>query len=680
MALGGVYETGTITIAAGGHNVTGVGTLWGPVAEVGDWILCNGQVGMVGAVADDTHLTLESAWQGTLPTAAAYVLIKMSWLRYDPALTQAKLRELLAALDDQGTFLFVDTAPPDPALGQDGQWALQTNTSPWRLWYKTGGVWVEQAAPAGLKWRGSWVTATAYVPADAIESGGSSYVCILSHTSGAGNVPPNATYWNLMAAKGSTGSTGSTGPQGMVWRGNWSSSTNYAINDGVAMGDGSSYIAIATSGPGFGGAVAPPNATKWNVLAQGGTTAIADSQIDPIKLNADNPAETLLFHNRLGTVAYDNAQTLTDDTLPTTIGQKSRARINIYAAPFDAMAFNGMQINGSMDLSQEKGTAGTAVSGSTQYVCDGWSTVKSGTMAATAFQQALNLFPGTSKILAASIGTAQASIGAGDFLFIWQPIEGYRIARLWWGISNPVPITISFWSAHHRTGLYSVAVRNSPTASAPDRSYVATYTQANADTPQYNTITVPGDTAGTWANDFNVGMLISFAMASGSTFITAPNVWTAGNFLAATGQINGVAATTDAFRISGLIVLPGLEAPSSVRAPYIVRPYGQELLLAKRYWQKCVAESGAFYSTSAAWILAKHYGMRVTPILLASAPLTLTDVGSGNYTQSAASVSGTASNTQDASIITMPNFTGGTAYRPCGLYQGGGFIGLDARM
>jgi hypothetical protein len=87
MALGGVYETGTITIAAGGHNVTGVGTLWGPVAEVGDWILCNGQVGMVGAVADDTHLTLESAWQGTLPTAAAYVLIKMSWLRYDPALT-----------------------------------------------------------------------------------------------------------------------------------------------------------------------------------------------------------------------------------------------------------------------------------------------------------------------------------------------------------------------------------------------------------------------------------------------------------------------------------------------------------------------------------------------------------------------------------------------------------------
>ena len=45
-------------------------------------------------------------------------------------------------------------------------------------------------------------------------------------------------------------------------------------------------------------------------------------------------------------VRIDAPQTLTET-------QKTQARSNIYAAPFDAMAYNGMQINGSMEVSQE---------------------------------------------------------------------------------------------------------------------------------------------------------------------------------------------------------------------------------------------------------------------------------------------------------------------------------------
>jgi hypothetical protein len=617
MALGGVYTTGTITIATGGLAVTGVGTLWGPIAEVGDWILCNGQVGMVAIVNSDTSLTLQSVWQGTLPSAASYVLIKMSWLRYDPALTQAKLRELLASLDDQGTFLFVDTAPPDPALGQDGQWALMTNVSPWRLWYKTGGVWVEQAAPAGLKWRGAWTTATGYAAADAVSSAGSSYVCILGHTSGAGNAPPNATYWNLMAAQGATGSTGATGPQGVVWRGNWSSSTNYALNDAVAMGDGSSYIAIATSGPGFGGAVAPPNVTKWNVLAQGGTTAIADSQIDPIKLNADNPAETLLFHNRLGTVAYDNAQTLTADTLPVTVGQRSQARMNIGAAPFDAIAHNGMQINGSMDVSQELGSTGTGTDAA--YVCDGWKLFVNG-MSAGSAQSPTAAFTGFTNIIFINITTAKPSLAAGDYLAVSQSIEGYRISRLAWGTANASPITICFWSSHFRAGLYSVGIRNG----ALNRVYIATYTQAVSSVAQYNVITIPGDTAGTWAVTNTAGMHITFAAATGST-LTAPsaNTWLAGAYHAAPGQVNGATSTSDLFRISGVIVLPGIEAPSAARSSYIMRPYDQELATCKRYWQSNFAALEGNVVASAIMGVSINYAprMRAQPTVTYGTPL-----------------------------------------------------------
>jgi len=144
MALGGIYETGTVTIGGDRVSVTGAGTLWTPTVEVGDWLMIGGQVGLIGAIVDDTHLTLEAQWQGTIPSAAIYVIIKMSWLRYDPALTQAKLRQLLEQLDAQGFFFFTPVAPPDPALGEDGQWALKTDEQPWRIWHKEGGVWVEQ--------------------------------------------------------------------------------------------------------------------------------------------------------------------------------------------------------------------------------------------------------------------------------------------------------------------------------------------------------------------------------------------------------------------------------------------------------------------------------------------------------------------------------------------------------
>jgi hypothetical protein len=101
--LGGIYETGTITILVGTPKiVTGTGTLWSPgiVAEEGDWIWSLGSIGIIETVNSDTQITLEANWVGTLPSNSPYQLIKMSWLRYDPAITQAKLRELLAELDD----------------------------------------------------------------------------------------------------------------------------------------------------------------------------------------------------------------------------------------------------------------------------------------------------------------------------------------------------------------------------------------------------------------------------------------------------------------------------------------------------------------------------------------------------------------------------------------------------
>ena len=253
----------------------------------------------------------------------------------------------------------------------------------------------------------------------------------------------------------------------------------------------------------------------------------------------------------------------------------------IYAAPMDAMAYSGMQINGSMEVSQEN-AHGTTVSAEAKYICDGWFLTKVGTMVPSVTSGAGGV-SGFTYSLQLFIGTAQASLGDGDWTAVVHPIEGTRISRLAWGTGAAQPLTIGFWAQHHRTGTYTGVVRNG----ASNRTYAFSYTMNVADTPEYKTVTIPGDTGGTWSNDNTVGMYVIFAVACGTT-ATAPslNAWLSGNYIAGPGQVNSVAATSDAFRITGLIVLPGIEAPSAARSPLIMRPFDQELLTCQRYYEK----------------------------------------------------------------------------------------------
>ena len=65
------------------------------------------------------------------------------------------------------------------------------------------------ASADALDWQGAWLTATAYVVADAVSNNGSSYRCKLGHTSGASSEPGSggswSTYWDLLASKGTSG-------------------------------------------------------------------------------------------------------------------------------------------------------------------------------------------------------------------------------------------------------------------------------------------------------------------------------------------------------------------------------------------------------------------------------------------------------------------------------------------
>jgi hypothetical protein len=318
----------------------------------------------------------------------------------------------------------------------------------------------------------------------------------------------------------------------------------------------------------------------------------------------------------LGLVSGKTAIVYTD-------AEKTQARSNIYAAPLDALAYSGMQINGAFDVNQE----GDIATVNQKHFCDGWKMFVSGAMVVgAAVGNAPGLVPGLPNLAALSVSTAAAALAAGDYVAIAQYIEGSRIARLGWGGANAQPITLAFWSSHFRTGLYSGTIRNGSSG----RSYPFTYTQVGNTVPQYNVITIPGDTAGTWAVDNTAGMIVTFAIATGANF-TAPsaNNWLAGAYHAAPGQVNGVTSISDVFRLWGVVVLPGSEPPSAARSALITRPYDRELVTCQRYFFKCTAEplGWAFTNNTPTGFVPFRPPMRAAPTLMPGATFF---VGSGS--------------------------------------------------
>jgi hypothetical protein len=142
-----------------------------------------------------------------------------------------------------------------------------------------------------------------------------------------------------------------------------------------------------------------------------------------------------------------------------------------------------------------------------------------------------------------------------------------------------------------------------------------------ADAWEFKVITIPGDTSGVWIANNSASFSIVFAIGVGATYSGSPNAWGAGsNILGANGATNGVAATSDTYQITGLIVLPGLEVPSASRSPFIMRPYDVELQLCRRYYEQVgmtvITTSPPYGNTS--WYRASK---RASPTLTTSGTL-----------------------------------------------------------
>jgi hypothetical protein len=236
-------------------------------------------------------------------------------------------------------------------------------------------------------------------------------------------------------------------------------------------------------------------------------------------------------------------------------------------------------INGAMQIDQRNaGASVTPTDG--QYTVDRFLCGVSQASKLTA-QQSSTAPTGFSNSLLITSSSAY-SITSTDYFDIQQRIEGFNTADLMWGTANAKTITLSFWVRSSLTGTFGGCIRNS----AQNYSFVFGYTIGTADTWEQKTITIAGPTSGTWIGGTNgVGMIVQFSLGMGSTLSNTAGSWYSGNYRSVTGATSVVGTSGATWYITGVQLEVG-----SVATEFERRPYGTELALCQRYYQKAMPQ------------------------------------------------------------------------------------------
>lgn len=260
----------------------------------------------------------------------------------------------------------------------------------------------------------------------------------------------------------------------------------------------------------------------------------------------------------------------------------SNARV-LSAYPSSGTTFRNRVINGDMRIDQRN--SGSAVTWNATGIF-GVDRFRSGQMGLTwgtgviTAQQSTTAPAGFKNSLKLTVATADSSLAATDGYGLLQPIEGLNLADLNWGTANAASVTVSFWVQSSITGTYAFSLTNN----AGDRCHVATYSVNAANTLEYKTITIPGDTTGTWLNDNGVGLNMRWDLGSGSNGqTTTTNAWQAGNYGRTSSTVNFISTVGATFYITGVQFEKG-----TVATPFEFRLYGAEDALCKRYYSSAV--------------------------------------------------------------------------------------------
>lgn len=290
--------------------------------------------------------------------------------------------------------------------------------------------------------------------------------------------------------------------------------------------------------------------------------------------------------------------------------------VNIAQGASNNVTFRNRIINGACVIDQRNAGA-SVTSTSNPFTLDRWQAFGAPGAKYTVQQNAGSVTPpvGFSKYLGVTSSSAY-TVTSGDYFFLTQHIEGFNVADLNFGSANASTVTLSFWVRSSLTGTFGGSLANG----AQNRSFPFTYTISTANTWEYKTVTIAGDTTGTWATGNTSGLEVNFGYGVGSGLSgTANGTWQAGDYRSATGTTSVVGTNGATWYITGVQLEAGTTA-----SPFEYRQYGTELALCQRYYYKYKAtDSGTMFGagfnysgTQALGTIKFAVTMRTTPTAL----------------------------------------------------------------
>jgi len=292
---------------------------------------------------------------------------------------------------------------------------------------------------------------------------------------------------------------------------------------------------------------------------------------------------------------------------------------SLQAAAASPYVLKNRIINGDMGIDQRNAGASVTVTDSTKFPVDRFDCIGQATDGVFTAQQSTTAPAGFKNSLVCTVTTADSSIGSTQFYLLRQNIEGFNCSDLGWGTANAQTVTLSFWVRSSLTGTFGGAVRNS----AQNRSYPFSYTISAANTWEQKSVTITGDTSGTWLTDNGRGIILNWSLGDGSSRLGTAGAWSGTNYSGATGQVNLIGTSGATFYITGVQLEVGTSA-----TPFERRLYNQELANCQRYLPSSGTTSNYYAGVSTSTTNA--YAPIPLPVPARVAPTGIT-IASGTY-------------------------------------------------
>ena len=314
-----------------------------------------------------------------------------------------------------------------------------------------------------------------------------------------------------------------------------------------------------------------------------GLQQITGNEIAAGSIAATDLASASITGDKLGATSI-NANNIVGGTITTTqIASNTISNTNIQTGAIENYSratglLSGMRnkiINGAMVIDQRNAGAAVTPTADATYTLDRWKArlTQSSKYSVQQDSSANTVAGFTSSLKVTSLSAY--SVSASDFFVIQQVIEGFNVADLGFGTANAKTITISFWVRSSLTGTFGGSVYND----GGSRNYPFTYTISSANTWEQKSITIAGDTTGTWLTNSGAGLQLQIGLGVGSTYSGTAGAWAATNYLSATGATSVVGTNGATFYITGVQLEVGSTATS-----FDYRPYTTELQLCQRYY------------------------------------------------------------------------------------------------